>query len=141
MDIKLDDVVTNFRDQKFASDKKLGTDEEVLKWVYDSLGAMFAMPATPENMWVAKDKALDAVRAYREQSLGWFAAGLIGFVVSAGKAYGRKVKQKNMDLQKDPFYFMECNNITNPAAKAAVERGNATIGELFLLQPSIFIGD
>ena len=48
-------------------------------------------------------------------------------------------KDDVISLWKTAHYFLKENHITDKDAVAAYYRGNATIGELFFLQPSIFV--
>jgi len=117
-----------------AADKTKG-----IEAVFAALEPMFDLPATPENFWQAKRVAFNAKMAtYVDEKSSPVWKFLIGAFTGGGDAVSEHFKAETLKLQETEHYFLEVNNITDPKAIEAVKRGDATIGELFSLQPSIF---
>lgn len=125
---------------KQAVRTRFGQDPEVvLKHVADKIDYLSEEKATPDTVWKAKKEAIKAIADLAKSQSGWFVAGIIGFFESAAIRYQESRRVKNAVHEVDSN-FCQFNGITDKDAIAAYRSGEATIRELFELQPSIFIG-
>lgn len=137
-----DKVVLSFQQvlERYLTGDVHESSEAVLGAVYEAMQPYFESPATPENMWIVQKQVLPPViNVARAKSVGpWFEV-LAGSLAGGAVVLEAKNKDKVVGLWKTRHYFLKQNNITSKEALDAYERGNATIGELFFLQPSIFV--
>ena len=136
MHIEYDQVRIAFN-QQYAGDNRFRLQGEMkLKRVYDALCPMLELPATPINVHQALSLAQTTLITYLAESS--FVGALAKTIFPLLTRVADRVFEDNLILYNDPSYAMQFFGIKEPAARAAYEKGDISIGELFLLQPSIF---
>ncbi len=135
MDIK--NVQKRYFEEK-GREKDAARFEKIIEAVAEAIKPWWDLPATPENMWDAKWAALNAYTKVSLEGTSTVQAVLMGAVMGIGNALKGRFKDDNLALQTTEHYFLSQNSITDPEAVALVKSGQATIGRLFELQPSIY---
>lgn len=135
--INLDEIKARYKAEKLEKHES----DAVVEAVFKALEPHFGLPVTAENMWMIQKQILVGVQLNTKAvSLGKTWRVIFAALAGGAEMWESLDKEKVLGLWRSDHYLLQENHITDEKAVAAYYRGSATIGELFFLQPSIFIG-